>query len=233
MKKTGLCSFAVCVFFTIAAMVTPADDGYEEARKRMVEDQIKARGVRDERVLAAMEKVPRHLFVPRAVASRAYSDAPLPIGRGQTISQPYIVAYMTETLELAPGDKVLEIGTGSGYQAAVLSELVKSVYSIEILEQLAYGAKDRLEDLGYSNVEVRWGDGYNGWSEEAPFDAIMVTAAPPEIPKALMDQLAVGGKLVAPVGTYYQHLMLITKTGDGFIEKKLIPVRFVPMVKAK
>lgn len=200
-----------------------------EARQAMVQQQIAARGVRDKRVLEAMRTVPRHLFVPQEMQPYAYVDYPLPIGHEQTISQPYVVAFMTEALDLKPEDRVLEVGTGSGYQAAVLSVLVREVYSIEIVEPLAKEAADRLQKLGYSNVKVRAGDGYRGWPEAAPFDAIIVTAAPDHIPRPLLEQLTVGGRLVIPVGKYYQMLIRTRRTAKGFKTEKLLPVRFVPM----
>ncbi|HEY3119264.1 MAG TPA: protein-L-isoaspartate(D-aspartate) O-methyltransferase [Vicinamibacteria bacterium] len=176
-----------------------------------------------------MRKVPRHLFVTPGSAKHAYEDYPLPIGHGQTISQPYIVAFMTQALGLKGGEKVLEVGTGSGYQAAVLAEIAKSVYTIEILEPLADEARERLARLGYKNVKVRSGDGYLGWPEAAPFDAIIVTAAAPRIPEPLKDQLKEGARLVIPVGDEYQELMVVTRRGGGFEEQRVIPVRFVPM----
>lgn len=203
---------------------------FEAMRSRMVDTQIRARDVQDAAVLQAMRRVPRHLFVPDDMRPYAYDDRPLPIGRGQTISQPYIVGYMTQALQLQPSHKVLEIGTGSGYQAAVLAELVKQVYSIEIVPDLAEGARRALAQAGYKNVEVRSGNGYLGWPERAPFDRIIVTAAPPEIPQALVDQLAVGGIMVVPVGTAYQEMVIITKTPGGVTQKRTIEVRFVPMV---
>jgi protein-L-isoaspartate(D-aspartate) O-methyltransferase len=204
-------------------------DEYGRERRRMVDEQIRARGVRDPSVLRAMEKVERHKFVPANVRSLSYADGPLPIGLGQTISQPYIVAYMTEVIGITREGKVLEIGTGSGYQAAVLAELAREVYSIEILPELADGARRVLEELGCRNVFVKAGNGYLGWPERGPFDAIVVTAAPDEIPKALIDQLAVGGKMVIPVGTADQQMVIVTKTRDGVTEKRTLPVRFVPM----
>ena len=186
------------------AAQTGKNQDMTEERNEMVRTQIQARGVRDPRVLQAMREVKRHLFVPGESAEDAYEDYPLPIGEGQTISQPYIVALMTELLELQPDDKVLEIGTGSGYQAAILSRLAREVRSIEIVPSLAETAGKRLDLLGYDNVHLRVGDGYKGWPDEAPFDAIIVTAAPPEIPQALVDQLAEGGRMVVPVGTNYQ-----------------------------
>lgn len=198
-------------------------------RNQMVETQIRARGVKDPRVLSAMLKVERHLFVPKEYQASAYSDQPLPIGEGQTISQPYIVALMTELLELKAEDKVLEVGTGSGYQAAILAELAKEVYSIEIIESLADSAKNRLIEMGYRNVMVRVGDGYAGWPEVAPFDAIVVTCAPDHVPKPLLDQLREGGRLVLPVGTYSQELKKIVKKAGKLETNDIIPVIFVPM----
>ncbi|MDI7260091.1 MAG: protein-L-isoaspartate(D-aspartate) O-methyltransferase [Thermodesulfobacteriota bacterium] len=198
-------------------------------RERMVQTQIKDRGVKDARVLAAMLKVERHRFVPKEYQSRAYSDQPLPIGEGQTISQPYIVAVMTELLELKGEEKVLEIGTGSGYQAAILAELVKEVYTIEIVEPLATMAKNRLLELEYRNIQVKAGDGYLGWPEVAPFDAIIVTAAPDHIPKPLLDQLKEGGRLVVPVGTHSQELKKVVKRSGRIETTGIISVIFVPM----
>jgi protein-L-isoaspartate(D-aspartate) O-methyltransferase len=198
-------------------------------REQMVEQQIETRGVRDARTLAAMRKVPRHLFVPPGLVDQAYDDHPLPIGHGQTISQPYIVAFMTEALGLEGGETVLEVGTGSGYQAAVLAEIAAHVYTIEILPALADEARERLARLGYSNVKVRAGDGYQGWPEAAPFDAIAVTAAAPRIPEPLQAQLRDGGRLVLPVGDDWQELVVVTRRGDRFETKKVLPVRFVPM----
>jgi protein-L-isoaspartate(D-aspartate) O-methyltransferase len=211
--------------------VTPKTrDDEAERRARMVETQIVARGVRDARVLAAMREVPRHLFVDPAQSAQAYDDHPLPIAGNQTISQPYIVALMTELAEITPGETVLEIGTGSGYQSAVLSRLAKEVYSIEIVPELARASAERLRRLGYGNVTVREGDGYRGWGEHAPFDAIIVTAAPDRIPGPLLDQLAPGGRLVIPVGSFFQELKVLSKDKNGKIsEKDILPVRFVPM----
>ncbi len=199
------------------------------AREEMVAAQIEARGVRDARTLAAMRKVPRHLFVPPDLAGDAYGDSPLPIGRGQTISQPYIVAFMTEALGLRGGETVLEVGTGSGYQAAVLAEIAARVYTIEIVAPLAEEARERLVRLGYRNVEVRAGDGYQGWPERAPFDAVIVTAAAPRIPEPLKQQLKDGGRLVIPVGEEYQELIVVTRRGTTYVENRVLPVRFVPM----
>ncbi len=208
--------------------VDPKGD-FKTMREKMVETQIEARGVKDPRVLYAMLKVERHLFVPKDLQTVAYADQPLPIGEGQTISQPYIVALMTELLELKGGEKVLEIGTGSGYQAAILAELAKEVYTIEIIETLATSAKKLLLELGYQNVMVRAGDGYLGWPEAAPFDAIIVTAAPDHIPKPLIEQLKEGGRMVVPVGTYSQELKKIVKRAGKIETKDVIPVIFVPM----
>ncbi|MCP4582639.1 MAG: protein-L-isoaspartate(D-aspartate) O-methyltransferase [candidate division Zixibacteria bacterium] len=208
--------------------LSDSSDIYLKDRHKMVDSQIIRRGVKDKHVLEAMKKVPRHKFVPANVTNYAYEDEPLPIGYGQTISQPYIVALMTELLELEQDSRVLEIGTGSGYQAAILAELVDSVCSIEIICELADRADSTLADLGYK-VDVICGDGYRGWPEKAPFDAIIVTAAPDEIPQPLLDQLAEGGRLVIPVGTLRQELKLIRKENGKIKEMNVIPVRFVPM----
>ena len=210
---------------------TAMTDDRQAERERMVRTQIEARGVTDPRVLDAMRQVPRHRFVPPAMDGRAYDDTPLPIAAGQTISQPYIVAAMTEAARLEADDVVLEVGTGSGYQAAVLSPLVRHVYSVEVVPELAAHAAALLSELGLRNVTVREGDGYAGWPDHAPFDAIVVTAAPPEIPQALRDQLKVGGRMVVPVGVDDQQLLVIERTADGFDETTLMPVRFVPMVR--
>ena len=204
----------------------------EQARRRaqMVASQLQTRDIVDPVVLEVMGRVPRHLYVPEPMRRFAYEDSPLPIGEGQTISQPYIVAYMTQALELEPGDRVLEIGTGSGYQAAVLAEIVQEVYTIEIVPALAQEAEALLSRLGYENVHVRTGDGYFGWPQEAPFDAVIVTAAPGHVPQALVDQLGEGAALVLPVGERYQELLRIRigRTGERQVEH-LLPVRFVPM----
>jgi len=205
-------------------------EDYRIMRLQMVDKQIRSRGIKDPRVLQAMTEVPRHLFVPPEERDAAYDDTPLPIGHGQTISQPYIVALMTESLHLEPDDRVLEIGTGSGYQAAVLSELVDSVYTIEIVAPLGKAARERLHQLGYDNVQVRIGDGFRGWPEKAPFDAIIVTAAPETIPETLVDQLADGGRMVIPVGRYLQELILVEKRNGKVRKRSLASVRFVPMV---
>lgn len=212
----------------------PAPDGGPDptARPRagMVDRQIVARGVKDARVLEVMRQVPRHLFVPPEQVELAYDDHPLPIGSGQTISQPYVVAFMTEQLRLTGTERVLEIGTGSGYQAAVLSRLVSRVYTIEIRPELAAEATEKLKAFGAGNVEVRTADGFYGWPEEAPFDGILVTAAPERIPEPLLAQLAPGGRMVIPVGGFYQELKVIERTPGGLVERSVLPVRFVPFV---
>jgi len=214
-----------------AAAPAAPPDPQTAARARMVAEQIAARGVTEPRVLSALRLVERHRFVPEAVRADAYADRPLPIGQGQTISQPYIVALMTELAAVRPGARVLEVGTGSGYQAAVLSLLAGEVYTIEIVAPLAEEARERLARLGYANVTVRAGDGYRGWPERAPFDAILVTAAPPEIPEPLLRQLAPGGRLVAPVGPEggAQQLLVVERTPGGLTRRTVLPVRFVPM----
>ncbi len=206
-----------------------AGDNYESERHAMVEQQIKKRGITKPEVLAAMEQVPRHMFVPDSLRSEAYSDRPLSIGQGRTLYQPYMVALMTSLLDLKHGDRVLEIGTGTGYHAAVLSRIAREVYSIEIVEPVADQASKRLSVLGYHNVEVLKGDGYRGWPGKAPFDAILLSAAPPSIPKPLLSQLRVGGKMVVPVGGFFQDLLVITKAADGLEKRTVIPVRLSPM----
>jgi protein-L-isoaspartate(D-aspartate) O-methyltransferase len=223
------------VLGTIALLVgaaegcsTPEKD-YARRRESMVVTQIMGRGVRDERVIAAMRNVPRHRFVPAEFREAAYDDGPLPIGSEQTISQPYIVALMTEALGLEGGGTVLEIGTGSGYQAAILAEIADTVYTIEILPELADRARAILDTLGYQNVRVRAGDGFFGWPAHAPFDGIIVTAAAPRIPEPLIEQLAIGGRIVIPVGEECQDLEIYKKTGAGLVLLSTVPVRFVPM----
>jgi protein-L-isoaspartate(D-aspartate) O-methyltransferase len=210
-------------------------DDVSARRLAMVERQIRQRGVTDARVLEVMRSIPRERFVPENAADRAYEDTPLSIGAGQTISQPYIVAYMTEALGVNSSHRVLEIGTGSGYQAAVLGRLAREVYTIEIVPSLAKQAAAVLRDLGFSNVFVREGDGYAGWPEHAPFDRIMVTAAPDEIPQPLIDQLAPGGRLVIPVGAQgeTQWMTTVEKTSSGVVERRTIPVQFVPFTRGK
>ena len=216
------------IFCTCAASDKDSID-YFEARRDMVEQQIQSRGIKDPRLVNALLKVERHLFVPGKYRDQAYSDYPLPIGENQTISQPYIVALMTDLLKLDGTEKVLEIGTGSGYQAAVLGELAKEVYTIEIVAPLAKRAGQLLDSLGYENIVCREGDGYIGWEEKAPFDAIIVTCAPPFVPRPLIDQLAEGGRMVIPVGSFYQELYLIQKEDETLTHTSIIPVRFVPM----
>ena len=209
----------------------PSSDPTRQAeRERMVERQIEARGVKDTAVLRAMRQVPRHLFVPVSYAPQAYRDGPLALGHGQMISQPYVVAFMAEALRLGGDDRVLEIGTGSGYQTAVLAQLARDVFSIEIVKPLAERAAGKLKELGYANVQVRAGDGYQGWPEHAPYDAILVSAAPDHIPQPLLDQLAVGGRMILPLGKKFsQDLMLIRRTHSGYERTPLLPVAFVPM----
>jgi protein-L-isoaspartate(D-aspartate) O-methyltransferase len=224
------------VMFAIFPMNFKAmSQNWEVQRHQMVNRQIKPRNVQSNAVLEAMKVVPRHLFVPKDIQHRAYEDRPLPIGLNQTISQPYIVAYMTEQIDPKPGMKVLEIGTGSGYQAAILAQIGCDVYTIELLDVLASRAEKTLKELGYQNVKVRCGDGYLGWPEESPFDAIIITAAPEFVPPKLVEQLKDGGIMVVPVGPLMgvQSLKLITKTGKQTSEKNLIPVRFVPMVRER
>ncbi|HEX9725529.1 MAG TPA: protein-L-isoaspartate(D-aspartate) O-methyltransferase [Vicinamibacteria bacterium] len=220
---------ASVVVLSAACTAGPAGEDWSRQRLAMVERQIVSRGISNPRVLEAMRTVPRHLFVPAYVRAMAYADHPLLIGEGQTISQPYIVAFMTELLDPQPEDKVLEVGTGSGYQAAVLAGLASHVYTIEILPSLAQRAEETLHANGYHNVTVITGDGYRGLPDVAPFDGIIVTAAPEEVPPSLLEQLAVGGRMVIPVGAVYQELQVIERTEKGFDTKSVLPVRFVPM----
>ena len=233
MKRVGLIIWPLPILLTISFLLgDEKEDLFSKARSAMVIYQLKDRGIRDERVLGAMQKVSRHLFVPESVRSAAYQDGPLPIGEGQTISQPYIVALMTQLLELKGNERVLEIGTGSGYQAAVLAELVPEVDTMEILPALSERASKTLRDLGYRNVHVKTGNGYLGWPEEAPFDAILVTAAPESLPHALVDQLKVGGILVLPVGPPGEQLLWQIRKGETGLKKRdITPVSFVPMVE--
>jgi len=216
------------------SLVNPTEDEVlNDKRNRMVTAQIESRGIHDPAVLTAMRSVERHLFVPDAEKNHSYEDRALPIGLGQTISQPYVVAAMTQALDLKPDMKVLEIGTGSGYQAAIMAEMGAFVHSIEIVPELARRSRDLLKDLGYDKVTIIRGDGYQGLPDEAPFDRVMVTAAPPEVPQALLDQLATGGRMVLPVGVHSQDLIVIDKSRDGIERSSLFPVRFVPMVHGK
>lgn len=236
MTRQLVLQLAVCLTGLIVAACTSPEAGqrvpdaeWEEKRRRMVADQLRGRDIHDPRVLDAMTRVQRHLFVPEGERLSAYNDYPLSIGHGQTISQPYIVAFMTQALDVKGEHKVLEIGTGSGYQAAILGELAGHVYTIEIVEPLAASADRTLQKLGYRNVHVRAGNGYAGWPEEAPFDRIMVTAAPDEVPPALIEQLKVGGVMAIPVGSLDQELRILRRTGTGLETLQTLPVRFVPM----
>lgn len=204
---------------------------FKKLREEMVEKQIVARGIKDKRVVEAMRRVERHLFVPREFRDKAYEDHPLPIGEGQTISQPYIVAYMTELLELHPDDRVLEIGTGSGYQTAILAELAGEIFTVELIPSLSYSARDILNELGYTNIVFKIGNGYDGWEERAPFDKIIVTAAPVELPRKLVEQLRVSGRMCIPIGEYDQMLYLVIKTEKGVQSIPKIPVAFVPLIR--
>jgi len=224
--------FSLCLISTGGCSRSATEDrnfDYTKARRQMVADQIQARGINDRRILDALLKVERHLFVPEKYRTEAYNDYPLPIGEDQTISQPYIVALMTDLLKLKGNEKVLEIGTGSGYQAAVLGELTCEVYTIEIIESLTRQATKLLDSLGYKNITTRCGDGFAGWTEQAPFDGIIVTCAPPYVPQPLIEQLADGGRMVIPVGSLWQELYLIEKKNNVLTHTSIIPVRFVPM----
>jgi protein-L-isoaspartate(D-aspartate) O-methyltransferase len=227
-------AWSLCLALTLAPCANLADEGYAAQRDQMVARQIESRGITDAATLAALRKVPRHQFVPEARRHQAYSDGPLPIGYGQTISQPYIVAYMTELLQLEPGMRVLEIGTGSGYQAAVLAEILEDVYTVEIVSELARWGEENLRRSGYEHVRVKQADGYYGWEEYSPFDAIVVTAAADHIPPPLIEQLRDGGRMVIPVGSPFrtQMLMLVTREGDDMRTENLLPVRFVPFTRA-
>ncbi len=227
-REPFLCTAVLGLLAGFLVGVVRADD-FKKTREAMVLKTIEQRGIKSPLVLKAMRSVKRHEFVSTVQRSFAYADAPLPIGHGQTISQPYIVAYMTEALKIKPGDKVLEVGTGSGYQAAVLAEITDKVYSIEIVCDLAETADKRLKKLGYDKVKVKCGDGYKGWAEHAPFDAIIVTAAPDHVPKPLIGPLAEGGRLVLPVGSFFQSLVRITKKDGKTKKETLLPVRFVPL----
>lgn len=227
---SSLLAVAGCGSREVAAGPTEADDAAQRAeRERMVALQLEGRDIHDERVLAAMRRVPRQRFMPAEQRSRAHADSAVPIGLGQTISQPYVVAFMSQALALQGHERVLEIGTGSGYQAAILGELAREVWTIEILAPLAERARATLAELGYDNVHVRTGDGYAGWPEHAPFDAILLAAAPEVVPQPLVDQLALGGRLILPLGGEEQELVLLRRTASGLEREALLPVRFVPM----
>jgi len=234
-KRAYLLILVVPIFLTSVIASAREPDVFARLRVQMVKEQIMARGIKDPRVIAAMMKVPRHLFVPKARQADAYGDYPLPIGAGQTISQPYIVAYMTEVLNLKPEDRVLEIGTGSGYQAAILAELAGEVYTIEIIKTLGKRAEKTLKTFGYKNILVKIGDGYKGWPRKAPFDAVIVTCAPERIPEPLVLQLKEGGRMIIPVGGRgrVQKLVRIVKTGGRLETHAVMYVRFVPMVKGR
>lgn len=225
------------VFLALVLLLTNSfqHDGYKSSREQMVKTQIELRGIKDKSTLNAMRNVKRHIFVPEKLRNNAYDDRPLPIGYGQTISQPYIVAFMTEVIQPGKNHKVLEIGTGSGYQAAVLAEIVEEVYTVEIITELYRASKQKLKEEKFDNVFVKNADGYFGWKEHAPFDAIVVTAAAEFIPPPLIEQLKDGGRMIIPVGSpfFTQILMLITKNGDDITTKSLMPVRFVPFTRSK
>jgi len=232
MKKIHhfLCLLSLIPSIVIADVISD-NPTFKAAREKLVEKDIAGQGIADPKVLAAMRSVPRHCFVPKRLASKAYADTALPIGASQTISQPYVVALMTESLKLSGNHRVLEIGTGSGYQAAVLAKIVEEVYSIEIKEKLHRESSRLLKDMGFTNVKTRHGDGYFGWREAAPFDAIMITAAINHIPPPLLKQLTEGGRLILPLGNpfSYQNLTLVTKTGDNYVTRQITGVLFVPM----
>jgi len=228
--KVFLKPLLICSLFLSLTACSKGND-YTTMRHKMLQEQIIRRGISDSAVLQALERVERHHFVPEHLRNEAYQDHPLPIGYDQTISQPYIVAYMTEAARLSGNDRVLEIGTGSGYQAAVLAEIAKEVYSIEIIQPLAESAAHKLRELGYKNIFVRYGDGYEGWPEHAPFDVIIVTAAPLATPQKLIEQLKIGGRMIIPIGSIFQELYEIIKTPTGIEKRQLIPVRFVPMIE--
>ncbi len=225
--------FLLLLIFCTISIGASRKDLFTDPRERMVTTQIIARGIKDPRVIKAMRKVPRHLFVPEKIRGSAYDDRPLPIGEGQTISQPYIVAFMSEVLDLSSRDRVLEIGTGSGYQAAILAEIVRQVYTIEIRPGLGETARERLKEMGYRNIFVKIGDGYKGWPEKAPFNAVIVTCAPEKIPRPLIDQLTEGGRMIIPVGEErgIQELILLRKEKGMIIKKAVMSVVFVPMIK--
>ncbi|MFW5908761.1 MAG: protein-L-isoaspartate(D-aspartate) O-methyltransferase [Desulfosalsimonas sp.] len=236
-------AFALIFFITDGAPAFGSDtkasrkeneDSFGQQRMKMIRQQLRARGIENPEILAAFKKVPRHKFVPEKLKKYAYQDHPLPIGQDQTISQPYIVAMMTRSIKPKKTDRILEVGTGSGYQAAILAELSEQVYTIEIIESLAESARRTLSETGYENVHVKTGDGFKGWAEHAPFDAIVVTCAPEKVPEPLKEQLSEGGRMVIPVGRKYdQNLVVLEKKEGELIEKQILPVRFVPMVDEK
>lgn len=229
MKKVGPALLWLVVLLVLGGgLPSGAEDLWSAQRRSMVE-RLRQRGITQPEVLAAMEKVPRHLFVPESVRSQAYADEVLSLGSGRTIYEPHVVALMTSLLDLQKGDKVLEVGTGTGYHAAVLARLAREVYSVEIVPPVASQARQRLQALGYHNIEIRVGDGYQGWGEKGPFDAILLSAAPPHIPQPLIDQLRLGGRMVVPVGGLLQDLLVITKTSDGLQKRTVIPVKLAPM----
>jgi protein-L-isoaspartate(D-aspartate) O-methyltransferase len=226
--------FGLGIMLISCVQSQPQVDKFRDLRENMVRTQIISRGITDKAVIEAMRKVERHLFVPDVYVQQAYGDHPLPIGYGQTISQPYIVAFMTEILKLDKSSKVLEVGTGSGYQAAICAEICDSVYTVEIVEELGDRAKQLFKNLGYTNIEVKIGDGYQGWAEHSPYDAIIVTCAPTHVPEPLEDQLKEGGRMIIPVGErYIQELVLLTKKNDTLRQSSVLDVRFVPMVDEK
>jgi protein-L-isoaspartate(D-aspartate) O-methyltransferase len=231
MSKTAAIALVVILLSIFMVGTDMNKNNFAFERSQMVEIQLKARGIESQQVLKVMQRTPRELFMPKNIRKYAYEDSPLGIGYGQTISQPYIVAFMTEAAKLTHDSKVLEIGTGSGYQAAILSQLSKEVYTIEIVKELGELAEKEFAELGYTNIHTHIGDGHKGWPEAAPFDVIIVTAAAEELPQALVEQLKDGGRLIIPIGTFNQELMRITRTKNGLRQERLLPVRFVPMVK--
>jgi len=232
-KRVIIFILGLAVVLSAGNVISQDENDFVRMRHAMMRDQIEARAIVDERVLDVMRKVPRHKFVPLAMRPFSYTDRPLPIGEDQTISQPYIVAVMTQALSLSGDEKVLEVGTGSGYQAAVLAELAKEVYTIEIIDALAKRSEKLLKEMGYKNITVKCGDGYKGWKEFAPYDAIIVTCAPPDVPDELFNQLKEGGKMVIPVGVTYQELIVVEKINGKMKKSGILPVRFVPMVEGE